>query len=55
MFPVLSPTLKIIRDPTRQTRLLPLYDSGDRLHPNDGGYEAMARAIDLELFRNGAN
>ncbi|MCX4672452.1 hypothetical protein OG453_38355 [Streptomyces sp. NBC_01381] len=23
----------------------PAYDSGDRLHPNDAGYRAMARAI----------
>ncbi len=27
------------------------YDSGDHLHPNDAGYEAMANAIDLALFR----
>jgi lysophospholipase L1-like esterase len=54
MFPVVSPTLKIIRDPTRQTRLLPLYDSGDQLHPNDTGYEAMAEVIDLKLFRTRA-
>jgi lysophospholipase L1-like esterase len=34
--------------------MLPIYDSGDHLHPNDAGYEAMANAIDLRLFRIGA-
>jgi len=38
------------RDPNHPTRFLPRYDSGDHLHPNDTGYEAMAAAIDLELF-----
>jgi lysophospholipase L1-like esterase len=41
----------ITRDPTVPTRLHPLYDSGDHLHPNDAGYEAMGYAIDLELFK----
>jgi lysophospholipase L1-like esterase len=27
------------------------YDSGDRLHPGDAGYQAMADAVDLNLFR----
>jgi hypothetical protein len=26
---------------------LPSYDSGDHLHPNDAGHQAMANAIDL--------
>jgi lysophospholipase L1-like esterase len=39
-----------LRDPSRPTRLLPLYDSGDHLHPNDAGYEAMANAVDLRIF-----
>jgi lysophospholipase L1-like esterase len=38
------------RDPAHPTRLLPAYDSGDHLHPNDAGYAAMADAIDLRLF-----
>ena len=38
------------RDPSHPTRLLPAYDSGDHLHPNDVGYKAMADAIDLSLF-----
>jgi len=31
--------------------MLPAYDSGDHLHPNDAGYQAMADAVDLSLFR----
>jgi lysophospholipase L1-like esterase len=38
------------RDPADPLKFLPAYDSGDGLHPNDAGYEAMANAIDLELF-----
>jgi hypothetical protein len=36
--------------------MLPAYDSGDHLHPNDAGYQAMADAVDLSLFdfRNAA-
>lgn len=44
---------KVIRDPAHPTRMLPAYDSGDHLHPNDAGYQAMANAIDLRLFRGG--
>jgi lysophospholipase L1-like esterase len=40
-----------VRDPTHSTRLLPAYDSGDHLHPNDAGYKAMADTINLELFK----
>ena len=39
------------RDPNNPARLLPQFDSGDRLHPSDAGYQAMANAIDLELFK----
>jgi lysophospholipase L1-like esterase len=38
---------RTLRDPARPARLLPAYDSGDHLHPNDAGYEAMARAVPL--------
>jgi lysophospholipase L1-like esterase len=41
---------RAVRDPARPTRLLPAFDSGDHVHPNDAGYEAMAKAIDLSLF-----
>ena len=38
------------RDPERPTWFLPQHDCGDHLHPGDTGYEAMANAIDLNLF-----
>lgn len=41
---------KVMRDPANPDRLLPAYDSGDHLHPNDAGYKAMAAALDLSLF-----
>jgi lysophospholipase L1-like esterase len=41
---------KATRDPEHPTQLLPLYNSGDFVHPNDAGYRAMADAIDLSLF-----
>jgi lysophospholipase L1-like esterase len=37
----------LLRDPTRPSRMLPRYDSGDHLHPGDAGYEAIARGISL--------
>lgn len=39
-----------LRDPAHPTRLRPLDDSGDNLHPSDAGYRAMADAIPLALF-----
>ena len=41
---------KIVRDPAHPTRFLPVYDSGDHLHPNSAGLRAMANGIDLTLF-----
>jgi lysophospholipase L1-like esterase len=41
------------RDPARPSRLRGAYDSGDHLHPNDAGYQAMARAVPLGLFAAG--
>ena len=38
------------RDPAHPTRFLPAFDSGDHLHPNDLGMQAMGNAIPLELF-----
>jgi lysophospholipase L1-like esterase len=38
------------RDPAHPEKLLPDYDSGDHLHPNDAGYKAMGESIDLSLF-----
>jgi lysophospholipase L1-like esterase len=40
------------RDPVHPTRFLPAYDSGDHLHPNDLGYQAMGNAVPLTLFRS---
>lgn len=37
-------------DPANPTQYLPAYDSGDHLHPNDAGHQAIANAIDLTLF-----
>jgi lysophospholipase L1-like esterase len=36
---------RAIRDPAQPDRLLPAYDSGDHLHPNDAGMAAMAAAV----------
>jgi lysophospholipase L1-like esterase len=38
-------------DPAHPTRYLPLYDSGDHLHPNDAGHRAIATEIDLRIFQ----
>jgi lysophospholipase L1-like esterase len=40
----------VLREPSRPTRLRAIYDSGDHLHPNDAGYQAMAQAVPLGLF-----
>ena len=39
------------RDPAVPTKLRAQFDSGDHIHPNDAGNQAMADAIDLKLFR----
>ena len=41
---------RALRDPRNPAAMLPAYDSGDHLHPNDAGYQAMADAVDLSLF-----
>jgi len=33
-----------VRDPSRPDHILPAYDCGDKLHPSDAGYAAMAKA-----------
>jgi lysophospholipase L1-like esterase len=40
-----------VRDPANPNRLLPAYDTGDHLHLNVAGYQKMAEAIDLDLFK----
>ncbi|MDN4526309.1 SGNH/GDSL hydrolase family protein [Fictibacillus fluitans] len=42
---------QMIRDPQQPERMLPAFDSGDHLHPNDAGYRAMAYGINLSLFK----
>jgi lysophospholipase L1-like esterase len=42
----------VTRDPAHPSRFLPAYDSGDHLHPNDLGYQAMGNAVPLTLFRS---
>lgn len=39
-----------LRDPGDPDRLRPEFDSGEHLHPNAAGYEAMAAAVDLSLL-----
>jgi lysophospholipase L1-like esterase len=41
---------KATRDPANPGTLAATADSGDHLHPKDGGYQAMGDAIDLSLF-----
>jgi lysophospholipase L1-like esterase len=44
---------KAIRDPQHPDRMLPQYDSGDHLHPNDAGYQKMAATVNLVLLLHG--
>ena len=39
-----------LANPADHSKFAEQYDSGDHLHPNPAGHEAMARAIDLALF-----
>ncbi|MGW0945687.1 SGNH/GDSL hydrolase family protein [Streptomyces sp. NPDC002623] len=38
---------RILRSPYDAERILPFFDGGDHLHPNDKGMQAMADAVDL--------
>ena len=40
-----------LRDPARLDHFLPVYDSGDHLHPSKAGYERMAWEIPGELLK----
>jgi lysophospholipase L1-like esterase len=37
-------------DPAHPAQYLPAYDSGDHLHPNNAGLQAISDAVDLQLF-----
>ncbi|MFI9169512.1 SGNH/GDSL hydrolase family protein [Streptomyces lincolnensis] len=39
---------RILRSPYDPERILPAFDGGDHLHPNDKGMQAMADAVDLK-------
>ena len=39
-----------LRDPKNPKSMLPAFDSGDHLNPNDDGYKAMADAVDLKVL-----
>ncbi|MDX3075403.1 SGNH/GDSL hydrolase family protein [Streptomyces sp. MI02-7b] len=41
---------KALADPSDPSTLDPAYDSGDHLHPNEAGMQAMADAVDLDLL-----
>ena len=40
----------VVRDPNNPEQLNPIYNSGDYLHPNQLGYQVMARAFPLDVF-----
>ncbi|TKA08238.1 SGNH/GDSL hydrolase family protein [Actinacidiphila oryziradicis] len=42
---------KITRNPYDQQEIMPFFDGGDHLHPNDKGMQAMADAVDLSALR----
>jgi len=41
----------VLRDPDHPSRLLAKFAAKDHLHPNDAGYQAIAGAINLALFK----
>lgn len=43
-----KPTL---RSPYDHERILPFFDGGDHLHPNDKGMQAMADSVDVDALR----
>lgn len=45
---------KATRDPADPEAYRPTYDSGDHLHPNDAGYQAMADAVNIAALRVGS-
>ncbi|KDR70252.1 hypothetical protein GALMADRAFT_255141 [Galerina marginata CBS 339.88] len=45
----------ILKDPANATQLNPTFNSGDFLHPNAAGYQAVANAFDISIFTTFAN
>jgi len=41
---------KVLEDPKNPKHINPAYYCGDNLHPNDAGYQAMAKAVDLSVL-----
>jgi lysophospholipase L1-like esterase len=41
---------KVVEDPKNPNHINPAYDCGDHLHPNDAGYQVMAKAVDLNVL-----
>jgi len=41
---------KVVEDPNNAKHINPAYNCGDNLHPNDAGYAAMAKAVDLGVL-----
>jgi lysophospholipase L1-like esterase len=41
---------RVLRDPAAPSQLQARYDSGDHLHPNEAGYQAIAEYFPLEIF-----
>ena len=50
MLPLSTPDSGATAAPADPNALLPEYDSGDHLHPNDAGCEAIANAVDLRAL-----
>ena len=44
---------KCLADLNDPKKMLPIWDSGDHLHPSDLGYVHMGDCIDLDLFKHG--
>ena len=41
---------KLLEDPNNPKHINPAFDCGDHLHPNDVGYQAMSKAVDLSVL-----
>ena len=40
----------VVKDPNNATQLNPAFNSGDGLHPNVAGYQAIADSFDISVF-----